>query len=101
MFIVVSNNISASFVDVVQPKLMGLVVVYAITQMLDNYIFQPTIFSNSIHAHPLEIFLVILIAGTLGGIIGMVIAIPLYAFMRIVFIEMNREFGFIERLKAR
>lgn len=101
MFIVVSNNISASFTDVVQPKLMGLVVVYAITQMLDNYIFQPTIFSNSIHAHPLEIFLVILIAGTLGGVMGMVIAIPLYAFARIVFIEMNREFGFIERLKAR
>ncbi len=101
MFILVSNNIDTSFTEVVKPKLYGLLIVYAITQMIDNYILQPTIFSNSINAHPLEIFIVILIAGTLAGVIGMIAAVPLYAFFRIVFMELNREFHFLENIKSR
>ncbi len=101
LFILVSNNIDASFAEVVKPKIYGLLIVYAITQMIDNYILQPTIFSNSIHAHPLEIFIVILIAGTLGGVIGMIVAVPLYAFFRIVFMELNREFRFLENIKSK
>jgi predicted PurR-regulated permease PerM len=69
--------------------------------MLDNYIFQPTIFSNSINAHPLEIFLVILVAGTIGGIGGMIAAIPVYAFLRIVFQEMDKEFKWLETIKEK
>ena len=54
-------------------------------QLLDNVVFQPIIFSNSVGAHPLEIFLVISIAGTLLGIGGMIIAVPMYSIGRIVF----------------
>jgi predicted PurR-regulated permease PerM len=53
------------------------------TQLLDNFIFQPLIFSKSIKAHPLEIFLVVIAAGTLYGVIGMLIAIPAYSVIRI------------------
>lgn len=101
VFILIANNINASYGDVIEPKLIGLLIVFAVTQMIDNYVFQPTIFSNSIHAHPLEIFLVILVAGTIGGVGGMIAAIPVYAFLRIVFTEMNNEFGWLNRLKAR
>jgi predicted PurR-regulated permease PerM len=69
--------------------------------MIDNYVFQPAIFSNSINAHPLEIFIVILVAGSLGGVLGMIAAIPVYSFLRIVFREMNRELRWLERLKQR
>lgn len=100
-FILVTNNIDASFVEVIRPKLIGLVIVFGATQLIDNYIFQPTIFSNSINAHPLEIFLVILVAGTLGGVGGMIAAIPVYSFLRIVFIEMDREFGWLKSLKSK
>lgn len=53
------------------------------TQLLDNFVFQPLIFSKSIKAHPLEIFLVVIAAGTLYGILGMLIAIPAYSVIRI------------------
>lgn len=54
------------------------------TQIIDNVVFQPYIFSNSVKAHPLEIFLVILIAASFAGIIGMVLAIPLYTILRVI-----------------
>lgn len=101
VFIVIANNINASYSEVIEPRLIGLLIVFAITQIIDNYVFQPTIFSNSINANPLEIFLVILVAGTIGGVGGMIAAIPVYAFLRIVFTEMDNEFGWIKRIKAR
>lgn len=101
IFILVANNIDSSFMEVIQPKIIGLLIVFASTQMIDNYIFQPAIFSNSINANPLEIFIVILIAGSLGGVTGMIAAIPVYSFIRIVFKEMNREFRWLRRIKER
>jgi predicted PurR-regulated permease PerM len=62
-------------------KIMG---VFVITQMLDNFVLQPLIFSKSVMAHPLEIFLVVLIAGSLFGIVGMLAAIPVYTLFRVV-----------------
>ncbi len=101
IFILVANNIDASFVDVIEPKIIGMLIVFATTQLIDNYLFQPAIFSNSINANPLEIFVVILVAGSLGGVTGMIAAIPVYSFIRIVFKEMNKEFRWLQRIKER
>lgn len=57
---------------------------FIIAQLLDNFFLQPIIFSKSVKAHPLEIFMVILAAGSLGGILGMIIAVPTYSFIRII-----------------
>ncbi|MBN8567915.1 MAG: AI-2E family transporter, partial [Flavobacteriales bacterium] len=35
-------------------------------------------------SHPLEIFLVILIAGMISGIVGMIIAVPFYTMVKVV-----------------
>ncbi|MBN2611755.1 MAG: AI-2E family transporter, partial [Bacteroidales bacterium] len=47
-----------------------MIVVFIIVHLIDNLIYQPLIFSKSINAHPMEVFLVILIAGHLAGVIG-------------------------------
>ncbi|RMG83902.1 MAG: AI-2E family transporter [Bacteroidetes bacterium] len=65
-------------------SMLKILSVFAVVQALDNFVFQPLIYSNSIKAHPLEIFLVILIAGNIWGIIGMVLAIPTYTVVRIL-----------------
>ncbi len=64
--------------------LLLAIVPFIIAQLLDNFILQPFIFSKSVKAHPLEIFLVILAAGSLGGAAGMIVAVPVYSFIRIV-----------------
>lgn len=72
--------------------------VFAVTQLTDNIIFQPVIFSNSINAHPLEIFIVIAIAGTLAGATGMLIAVPAYSIFRIFAKEFLQSFKIIRSL---
>ena len=54
------------------------------TQLVDNFIYQPLIYSTSIKASPLEIFVVLLIAGNIGGAVGMLVAIPAYTVVRVI-----------------
>ena len=53
-------------------------------QLIDNFVLQPLIYSTSIQASPLEIFIVMQMAGHLGGIVGMLAAIPGYTIIRVV-----------------
>ena len=48
--------------------LVKFILIFTFTHLIDVFIFQPFIYSNSVKAHPLEIFLVILIAGNIWGI---------------------------------
>ena len=54
------------------------------TQLVDNFVYQPLIYSTSIKASPLEIFIVILLAGHIGGVAGMLVAIPAYTVIRVI-----------------
>jgi predicted PurR-regulated permease PerM len=65
------------------PLMIWVVVICSIVQIIDNWIFQRLIYSNSVNAHPLEIFIVFLMAGSVGGIMGMVIAVPTYIIIRV------------------
>lgn len=60
-----------------------MVILLGVFQLIDNIILQPYIYSNSVKAHPLEIFLVILIAGSIAGVWGMLLAIPAYTVIRV------------------
>ncbi len=67
--------------------IIKIVITFVGCNMVDNILLQPLIYSKSIKAHPVEIFLVIIMAGSLGGIFAMVLAIPVYTIIRIVAIE--------------
>jgi predicted PurR-regulated permease PerM len=60
-----------------------IIVVFMIVQFIDNMLIQPFVYSSSVHAHPLEIFLVFLVAGSIGGLAGMILAIPAYTVLRV------------------
>jgi len=57
------------------------------TQLMDNVFFQPIIFSRAAQTHPLVILFVVLIFAQLGGIVGMIIAIPLLTTVRVLIQE--------------
>jgi predicted PurR-regulated permease PerM len=61
--------------------------VFAIVQVIDNILVQPLIFSKSVKAHPLEIFVVIFVGAKIGGVVGMIFAIPVYTIFRVSIIE--------------
>ncbi len=61
-----------------------VVIGYSVAQFIDNNVSSPLIFSNSVNSHPLEIFIVILISGFVFGVLGMIVAIPLYTVMKVI-----------------
>ncbi len=61
--------------------------VFAIVQLCDNIFLQPFIFSKSVKAHPLEIFVVIFAGAKIAGVLGMIFAIPVYTIFRVSFKE--------------
>ena len=68
------------------------------TQMVDSMIYQPVIYSTSIKANPLEIFIVLLIAGSIGGAIGLLVAIPTYTVIRVIASRFFSNFKPVRRL---
>ena len=56
---------------------------FIVVKLIDDFVMQPLIYSKSVKAHPVEIFLVILVAGKIGGVLGMIAAIPAYTLIRI------------------
>lgn len=73
-----------------------LIAIFCVTQLIDNFLYQPLIYSTSIMAKPLEIFIVLLIAGHIGGPSAMIIAIPCYTVVRVIAF---RFFGHIKAIK--
>ncbi len=65
---------------------------------LDDFVLQPTLYSERVKAHPLEIFLVILIAGSMAGILGMLLAIPSYTVLRVFAKEFFSQFRLVRKL---
>ena len=72
--------------------------VFGVVQLTDNLLLQPLIFSKSVKAHPLEIFLVIFAGASLGGqmenvILGMILAVPTYTVIRVSFLEFYKGYS--------
>lgn len=97
-FIVISSNVNADFYLVVMPLLIKVVCVFAGMQMLDNFVLQPVIYSQSVQAHPLEIFILILVAAKLGGILGMILAIPVYTILRVIAAQFLSKWKIVQKI---
>jgi len=87
LFLTMSSNLGQDFRSVILPTTIYVMIGYILAQLIDNFLSQPLIFSNRVKSHPLEIFLVIMISGTLFGIIGMIIAVPTYTCIKVVLQE--------------
>ena len=83
--------IAGSLVGVAQTGDLSLItpvlIAMVLTQLSDNLIFQPFIFSKAAQAHPLVILFVVLIGAQLAGIVGMLVAIPLTTVLRVIVSE--------------
>lgn len=87
IFLTMTSNLGADFAQEILPKTIYVFIGFFIGQMIDNFFSQPLIFSNSVQSHPLEIFIVIIVGGLLGGPIGMIIAVPFYTALKVIFKE--------------
>lgn len=77
------SKIGTDFATDILPTTIYVVLGYILVQLVDNFINQPLIFSKSVKSHPLEIFFVILVFGFLFGIVGMIVAVPVYTILKV------------------
>lgn len=87
VFLTMTSNLDASFASVTLPKTVYVLIGFTIGQLFDNFLTQPYVFSTSVKSHPLEIFIVILVGGLLFGPLGMIIAVPSYTALKVIFKE--------------
>ncbi|WP_420322265.1 AI-2E family transporter [Flagellimonas sp.] len=93
-----TSFLGADFSTVILPKAFYVLIGLVIGQLIDNFFSQPFIFSTSVKSHPLEIFLVIIIAGLVFGVVGMVVAVPGYTAIKVILKEFLAENSFVKKL---
>ncbi len=98
IFIGIVTHIELSFYTDLLPLLGYMLIVFVCVQLIDNMLFQPLIYASSVHAHPMEIFLVLMIGGSTAGILGMFLAIPTYTVIRVIAKEFFNNFKLVKRL---
>jgi predicted PurR-regulated permease PerM len=94
----VASHLHMDLATQLLPMMGYMMLVFIITQLTDNTIFQPLIFGTSVYAHPIEIFIVIMMAGSLAGIVGMILAIPTYTVIRVFAKEFFNNFRVVQKL---
>lgn len=92
------THLDLSLYSELLPLLGYMALVFVIVQVIDNLVFQPLIYSSSVNAHPMEIFLVILIGGSFAGILGMILAVPTYTVLRVIAKEFFNNFKIVQKL---
>ncbi|NNL79652.1 MAG: AI-2E family transporter [Flavobacteriaceae bacterium] len=98
MLLTMSSNIDQSFSQVILPTTIYVMIGFIFAQLVDNFFSQPFIFSRSAKSHPLEIFLVILIAGIVFGVVGLIIAVPTYTAIKVIAKEFLSDNKIVKRI---
>lgn len=83
LFAVMIAAVSTTSPEMMGDTIFNIAIVLTVFQLLDNMVLQPYIYSSSVKAHPLEIFIVTLMAGYVSGVLGMLLAIPSYTVLRV------------------
>lgn len=74
--------IMASAVSV---KMMLLVIVVNVTvQMLEGNLVSPQVVGKSMNMHPLLIIFALLVGGEIAGIVGLILAVPVFAVLKVI-----------------
>ena len=94
----VTTNLTPDNIDMMGWMALWIAIAFSIPKFIDDFILQPVIYSSSVRAHPIEIFLVILMAGSLAGITGMILAIPAYTVLRVVAKQFFGKFKIVSTL---
>ncbi|AOM83407.1 hypothetical protein BBEV_2063 [Salisediminibacterium beveridgei] len=65
-------------------SMLWVIVAIIIVQQIESNLISPNVMGKKLKVHPLTIIVLILVAGRFGGLIGLIIAVPLYAVTKVV-----------------
>jgi predicted PurR-regulated permease PerM len=64
-----------------------VIIAYVVLKMLDDFVVQPFAVASSVHMHPVLVLIAIIVGGELFGILGMLLAVPVAGFFKVVLQE--------------
>lgn len=60
----------------------SILLVFGVVKLIDDILIQPLVVSKSVELHPVTVIIAIYVGGHLGGILGMIVAVPLVAIIK-------------------
>jgi predicted PurR-regulated permease PerM len=87
--------------DMVFTSIFYVAIVFLGANVIDNIVLQPQIYSKSVKAHPVEIFLAIIIGGKLAGVVGMIFAVPTYTIVKVIAKQFMNRVKFVNFLTTK
>ena len=67
----------------------AIIIAFGGVQLIDNLVTSPLIISDSVGLHPMFVIIVVLIGGYAMGILGMIIAVPFTAILKVIIEELT------------
>jgi predicted PurR-regulated permease PerM len=83
-FIGASVGLFFSLLDPSAPSMGVLVAIYVVVHFVDAMVISPVVMGKSLDMHPMTVIVGISVGGTLGGIVGMLVVIPLIAITKAI-----------------
>jgi predicted PurR-regulated permease PerM len=82
-FIAVIPAVIVGFLD--SPfMVVQVLIVVIVVQQIDGNVSSPLIMGKRLDIHPLTIILLLIVAGSMGGLLGMLLAVPTYAILKVI-----------------
>ncbi len=101
LILAILSVVSAGEYNLIIFTFFSVLGVFGVANLIDNFILQPTIYSKSVKAHPVEVFLAIIIGGKIAGIVGMILAIPTYTIIKVIARQFMQQMKLVKYLTHR
>ncbi len=79
---------------------LGVIIVFAVVQMLEGFVITPKILGNKIGLHPLNVIISLMIFGKIFGFIGLILAIPFASCIKVFYEELEEYYFGKNRIKS-
>ncbi|MDF2511710.1 MAG: hypothetical protein K0S04_1576 [Herbinix sp.] len=82
----ITTSLSCLVTGDVRTWIIAMIALFAI-QFIDGNIIGPKLLSNSIQIHPLVVIVSLIVGSAIGGLLGMLLAVPVGAFIKLIFVR--------------
>ncbi|MFC7371755.1 AI-2E family transporter [Fictibacillus iocasae] len=69
-----------------------VLIVMVIAQQIEGNLISPQVMGRTLDIHPLTIISLLLVAGSLGGLLGLILAVPVFAVLKVIVLHTYRLF---------
>ncbi|MCF6138045.1 AI-2E family transporter [Pseudalkalibacillus berkeleyi] len=81
-------------------KLIIILGILLVLQFIEGNILGPLIVGKSLHIHPIMIIFALLIGGEIGGVLGLLLAVPIFAVGKVIFLHSRDHYRNIDKARG-